>query len=84
MNALNNVRDLIGSLTGIIVSLIALGVAAGVVFGSGVPFVGGVLDNLLDLVNTLGANGLVGLIVLAVLLEMYLSLIHISEPTRPY
>ena len=53
MNALNNVRDLIGSLTGIIVSLIALGVAAGVVFGSGVPFVGGVLDNLLDLVNTL-------------------------------
>ena len=35
MNALNNVRDLIGSLTGIIVSLIALGVAAGVVFGSG-------------------------------------------------
>ena len=71
MNALNNVRDLIGSLTGFIVSLIALGVAAGVVFGSGVPFVGGVLDNLLDLVNTLGANGLVGLIVLAVLLEMY-------------
>ena len=71
MNALNNVRDLIGSLTGIIVSLIALGAAAGVVFGSGVPFVGGVLDNLLDLVNTLGANGLVGLIVLAVLLEMY-------------
>ena len=71
MNALNNVRDLIGSLTGIIVSLIALGVAAGVVFGSGVPFVGGVLDNLLDLVNTLGANGLVGLNVLAVLLEMY-------------
>ena len=71
MNALNNVRDLIGSLTGIIVSLIALGVAAGVVFGSGVPFVGGLPDNLLDLVNTLGANGLVGLIVLAVLLEMY-------------
>lgn len=71
MNALNNVRDLIGSLTGIIVSLVALGVAAGVVFGSGVPFVGGVLDNLLDLVNTLGANGLVGLIVLAVLLDMY-------------
>ena len=71
MNALNNIRDIIGSLTGIIVSLVALGVAAGVVFGSGVPFVGGVLDNLLDLVNTLGSQGLVGLIVLAVLLEMY-------------
>ena len=71
MNALNNIRDIIGSLTGIIVSLVALGVAAGVVFGSGVPFVCGVLDNLLGLVNTLGGEGLVGLIVLAVLLDMY-------------
>ncbi|HJM15080.1 MAG TPA: hypothetical protein QGF66_01700 [SAR86 cluster bacterium] len=71
MNALNNIRDIIGSLTGIIVSLVALGVAAGVVFGGGVPFVGGVLDNLLGLVNTLGGEGLVGLIVLAVLLDMY-------------
>ena len=71
MNALNNIRDIIGSFTGIIVSLVALGVAAGVVFGSGVPFVGGVLDNLLGLVNTLGGEGLVGLIVLAVLLDMY-------------
>ena len=71
MNALNMLRDVIGSLTGIIVSLVALGVAAGVVFGSGVPFVGGVLDNLLDLVNKLGGEGLVGLIVLAVLLELY-------------
>ena len=71
MNALNMLRDIIGSLTGIIVSLVALGVAAGVVFGSGVPFVGGVLDNLLNLVNTLGGEGLVGLIVLAVLLDLY-------------
>ncbi|SUZ98693.1 uncharacterized protein METZ01_LOCUS51547 [marine metagenome] len=71
MNALNMVKDLVGQLTGIIVSLIALGVAAGVVFGGNVPFVGGVLDGLLGLVNTLGDNGLVGLIVLAVLLDLY-------------
>ena len=71
MNALNIVKGLIGQLTGIIVSLIALGVAAGVVFGGNVPFVSGVLDGLLDLVTTLGNNGLVGLIVLAVLLDLY-------------
>ena len=71
MNALNMVKDLIGQLTGIVVALIALGVAAGVVFGVGLPFVGGVLDGLLGLVNTLGDNGLVGLIVLAVLLDLY-------------
>ena len=71
MNALNVVKDLIGQLTSIIIALIALGVAAGVVFGSGLPFVGGVLDGLLGLVDTLGDNGLVGLIVLAVLLDLY-------------
>ena len=70
MNALNSLKDIIGSLTGIIVALVALGVAAGVVFGD-VPFVGGVLDNLLALVKNLGENGLVGLIVLAVLLDLY-------------
>ena len=71
MNALNVVKDLIGQLTGIVVSLIALGVAAGIVFGPGLPFVGGVLDGLLGLVKTLGDSGLVGLIVLAVLLDLY-------------
>ena len=70
MNALKNLRDIIGALTGIVVSLIALGVAAGVVFGD-VAFVGDVLGNLIGLVNDLGAQGIVGLIVLAVLLDMY-------------
>ena len=70
MNALNNLRDIIGALTGIVVSLIALGVAAGVVFGD-VAFVGDVLGNLIGLVNDLGAQGIVRLIVLAVLLDMY-------------
>ena len=71
MNALNMVKDLVGQLTGLVISLIALGVAAGVVFGGGLPFVGGVLDGLLGLFNNLGDNGLVGLIVLAVLLDLY-------------
>jgi hypothetical protein len=73
MNALGILKDIIGSLTTILISLVALGVVAGVVFGGSVPFVGGVLDNLLDLVMTLGDAGLVGLIVLAVLLDMYKS-----------
>lgn len=73
MNALGILKDIIGSLTTILISLVALGVVAGVVFGGSVPFVGGVLDNLLGLVTTLGDAGLVGLIVLAVLLDMYKS-----------
>ena len=49
----------------------ALGVAAGVVFGMDVPFVGAVLGNLVDLINALGDAGVVGIIVLAILSGMY-------------
>jgi len=57
--------------TDIAVALVALGVAAGVVFGMDVPFVGAVLGNLIDLIDTLGNNGVVGIIVLAILSGMY-------------
>ena len=70
MNALNMLRDVIGSLTGIVVSLVGLGVAAGVVFGE-VAFVGDVLGNLLALVNTLGGERIVGLVVSTFLLDLY-------------
>ena len=62
MNALNNLKGIVGSLTSLTIALIAFGVAAGIVFGN-VPFVGGVLDNLLSFVNNLGDSGLVGLLV---------------------
>ena len=68
---MNKIKGWIGELTDIAVALVALGVAAGVVFGMDVPFVGAVLGNLIDLINTLGDNGVVGIIVLAILSGMY-------------
>ena len=62
MNALNNLKGIVGALTSLTIALIAFGVAAGIVFGD-VPFVGGVVDNLLAFVNNLGDSGLVGLLV---------------------
>ena len=67
---MNKIKGWIGELTEIAVALVALGVAAGVVFGMNVPFVGAVLGNLIDLINTLGDNGVVGIIVLAILSGM--------------
>ena len=67
---MNRIKGWIGELTDIAVALVALGVAAGVVFGD-VPFVGAVLGNLIDLINSLGDNGVVGIIVLAILSGMY-------------
>ena len=68
---MNRIKGWIGELTDITVALVALGVAAGVVFGMDVPFVGAVLGNLVDLFNALGDAGVVGIIVLAILSGMY-------------
>ena len=68
---MNRINGWIGELTDITVALVALGVAAGVVFGMDVPFVGAVLGNLVDLINALGDAGVVGIIVLAILSGMY-------------
>ena len=56
---MNRIKGWIGELTDITVALVALGVAAGVVFGMDVPFVGAVLGNLVDLINALGDAGAV-------------------------
>ena len=68
---MNRIKGWIGELTDITVALVALGVAAGVVFGMDVTFVGAVLGNLVDLINALGDAGVVGIIVLAILSGMY-------------
>ena len=47
---MDKLTAMVAQLTSLTVSLIVLGVAAGVVFGN-VPFVGGVLDNALGLVT---------------------------------
>lgn len=60
---MDKLTAVIGQLTSLAMSLIVLGVALGIVFGSGTPFVGDVLGNILDFVNTLGSAGLVGLLV---------------------
>ena len=70
-NALNTLRDIVGQLTGILVALVGLGIVAGVVIGTDVAFVPDVLARVMDTVSMLGDSGLVGLIVLAVLLELY-------------
>ena len=70
MNALDMIKDIIGQLTGLLVATVGLGVVAGIVFGGDAWFVGAVLDELLAVVTTLGDNGLVGLLVAAMLIGL--------------
>ena len=68
-NALGMIKDLVKSLTSILVAVIGLGVVAGVVFGD-TWFFGDVLDNLVALIQGLGEAGLVGLLAAAILIGL--------------
>ena len=66
------ITDVISKVTTIAVRLIGLSVALEIVFGSNVPFLSlGVISNISSLVATLGNEGLVGLVVVAILWSLW-------------
>ncbi len=71
MNFLEDVKRWLGEITEIFLLLIALGIAVEILFGTNVPFFGGVIANLTQLLDTLGKNGLVGLIALGIILYLF-------------
>jgi hypothetical protein len=71
MDFLNTVKGWIGALTEIGLMLIALAIVAALLVGANLPFFGGVVGNLTNLVKELGANGLVGLIVLGFIIWLF-------------
>ena len=70
MSALDTIKDIIVQLTGLLVAAVGFGVVAGIVFGGDAWFVGGVLEELLNVVRMLGDNGIVGLLVAAMLIGL--------------
>ncbi len=71
MHFLEEAKKWIAELTEILLLLVALGIVAGILFGEQVPFFAGIVANLTGLIQTLGDNGLVGLIALAVILYLF-------------
>ena len=66
------ITDVIGKVTTIAVQLIGLSVALEVVFGANVPFLSlGVISNISSIVATLGNEGLVGLVTIAILWSLW-------------
>ena len=67
-----NITDTIGNITTVAVQLIGLSVALEVVFGANVPFLSlGVIDNISSIVASLGNEGLVGLVTIAILWSLW-------------
>ena len=68
---MDKVRTAIGQIVDIGLALIAVAIVATVLFGSTLPFFGGVVGNLIGIVKDLGANGLVGLIALGIIVWLF-------------
>lgn len=71
MDALSRVKMWIGGLTEIGLMLLALAIVAALLVGGSLPFFGGVVGNMINLVKELGSNGLVGLIALGLILWLF-------------
>ena len=74
-NVLGTLKGLIRDVTEVGIYLLALGVVAGVLFGTGddagAAFYGDVVTNITNLVKSLGSQGLTGLLSLAVILYLF-------------
>jgi len=72
MHFLEETKRWLGEITEIFLLLIALAVAVEILFGpETVPFFGGVVYNLTQLLDSLGENGLVGLIALGIIVWLF-------------
>ena len=68
-NIFNLVNEFFGKMTSLFMGLLSFGVMAEILFGS--PVMGmSVIGNVMDVINILGNNGVVGLIALVILYSL--------------
>ena len=70
MKVLQGLSGTISSLTNVVIALLGLGIVVSLL-GGNVPFVGGIADNIVGLVQGLGDAGIVGLIAAIIILGFY-------------
>ena len=70
MKMLGGLSSTISSLTKVVISLLGLGIVVSLL-GGNVPFVSGIADNIVGLVQSLGDAGIVGLLAAIIILGFY-------------
>ena len=68
---IRNAQNAIRALTGLGLSLLALGIVVGLLSGGSIPFVGNIAGNIVSLVNQLGNAGVVGLVAVGIILWLF-------------
>ena len=71
MKFLESLFEWIGRITQIAIALVPLAIAFRILFGKGVPFVGNVVQNLIELLNNFAAQGVVGVIGLVIVIWLF-------------
>ena len=67
---LSGFTSTVNSLTHVVIALLGLGIVVSLL-GGNVPFVGGIADNIVALVQGLGDAGIVGLVAAMIILGFY-------------
>ena len=70
MKMLSGFTSTVNSLTHVVIALLGLGIVVSLL-GGNVPFVSGIADNIVSLVQSLGDAGIVGLIAAIIILGFY-------------
>ena len=70
MKILSGFSSTIHSLTPVVIALLGLGIVVSLL-GGNVPFVSGIADNIVGLVQGLGDAGIVGLVAAVIILGFY-------------
>jgi ABC-type enterochelin transport system permease subunit len=71
MKLIENIKVWIGALTDLGLMLLGLAIVAALLVGGNLPFFGAVVGNIVGLIKDLGANGLVGLIALGIIVWLF-------------
>jgi len=71
MKGIDTIKNWVGALTELGLMLLALAIVLGLLVGGKLPFFGAVTTNIVSWVKDLGANGLVGLMVLGIVLWLF-------------
>ena len=71
MKGIDTIKGWVGSLTELALMLLALAIVLAVLVGAQLPFFGTVTTNIMTFVDSLGKNGLVGLITLGIILWLF-------------
>tara|TARA_B100001057_G_scaffold351801_1_gene353276 strand:+ start:246 stop:476 length:231 start_codon:yes stop_codon:yes gene_type:complete len=65
---LNSIKDFFVRLTDVLVPIVSAALLLGIIFGSNAPFVGNVYNNISELLNLIGPDGILGLVAIIIIL----------------